>query len=351
MAEVPAAPTEAKKVVKRRVEQSASAEMTPTQRLAALLILLGEDTAAALIKQFDDNERELVCAEMANLPMMDQLTQGRVLQEFTEMAITASSAVSGSVDFTRRVLEKSVGLFKAAEIIGRVGTARTSVSTMQTIIDLDSTSLCNLIKEEDPQAIALVLSYLSAQKGSEVLIALPEKQREQVVERLATLASTPIEVVETLGEVLSSKVGERVSRALNQTGGEKSAAALLNAMQKEQRAAILNNLDERAPDLVRSIRMKMFTFDDLASLDTKTLQKIMREVDASKLAVALSAATDQLKTAMLGALSKRAAETVAEEIANMGKVGLREIEASQNSIIDIVRQLESNGEIALEGSK
>ncbi len=323
-------------------------EMTPTQKLAALMILLGEDTAAAMLKSFDDNERELVCAEMANLPMMDQEQQGIVLQEFTEMAIAASSGVTGSVDYTRKVLEKSVGLFKAAEIIGRVGTARTSVSTMQQIIDLDAVAICNLIKDEEPQAIALIISYLSASKGSEVLIILPESVRELVVEKLATLASTPIEVVETLGEVLSSKVGERVSRALNQTGGEKSAAAVLNAMGKEQRADILNNIDERNPDLVRSIRMKMFTFDDLGTLDAKTLQTIMREVDASKLAVALSAATETLQEAMLGALSKRAAETVADEIENMGKVSLREIEASQNSIIDIVRQLESDGEISLE---
>jgi len=322
--------------------------MTATQKLAALMILLGEDTAAEMLKSFDDNERELVCAEMANLPMMDQEQQGIVLQEFTEMAIAASSGVTGSVDYTRKVLEKSVGLFKAAEIIGRVGTARTSVSTMQQIIDLDAIAICNLIKDEEPQAIALIVSYLSASKGSEVLINLPESVRELVIEKLATLESTPIEVVETLGEVLSSKVGERVSRALNQTGGEKSAAAVLNAMGKEQRADILNNIDERNPDLVRSIRMKMFTFDDLGTLDAKTLQTIMREVDAGKLAVALSAATESLREAMLGALSKRAAETVADEIENMGKVSLREIEASQNSIIDVVRQLESDGEISLE---
>ena len=323
-------------------------DMTATQKLAALMILLGEDTAAEMLKSFDDNERELVCAEMANLPMMDQEQQGIVLQEFTEMAIAASSGVTGSVDYTRKVLEKSVGLFKAAEIIGRVGTARTSVSTMQQIIDLDAVAICNLIKDEEPQAIALIVSYLSASKGSEVLINLPESVRELVIEKLATLESTPIEVVETLGEVLSSKVGERVSRALNQTGGEKSAAAVLNAMGKEQRADILNNIDERNPDLVRSIRMKMFTFDDLGTLDAKTLQTIMREVDAGKLAVALSAATESLRGAMLGALSKRAAETVADEIENMGKVSLREIQASQNSIIDAVRQLESDGEISLE---
>jgi flagellar motor switch protein FliG len=286
---------------------------------------------------------------MANLPLLDSQQQGEVLQEFTEMAVEARSGISGSVDFTRSVLEKSVGLFKAAEIIGRVGTARTSVASMQQIIDLDPTSITNLLKEEDAQTIALVLSYLSAAKGSEVLMGLPERQREIVVEKLATLESTPIEVVETLGDVLSSKVGERVSRALNQTGGEKSAAAVLNAMSKEDRKKLLDNIDERQPDLVRSIRMKMFTFDDLQTLDVKTMQKIMREVDAGQLAIALKAATTTLRDAMLGALSKRAAENVYEEIEGLpDNLSMRAIESSQNGIIDVVRQLETEGEISLE---
>ena len=326
-----------------------SLNLNASQKLAAFLVIMGEDAAADIVKNFDDNERELVCAEMANLPLLDSQQQGEVLQEFTEMAVEARSGISGSVDFTRSVLEKSVGLFKAAEIIGRVGTARTSVASMQQIIDLDPTSITNLLKEEDAQTIALVLSYLSAAKGSEVLMGLPERQREIVVEKLATLESTPIEVVETLGDVLSSKVGERVSRALNQTGGEKSAAAVLNAMSKEDRKKLLDNIDERQPDLVRSIRMKMFTFDDLQTLDVKTMQKIMREVDAGQLAIALKAATTTLRDAMLGALSKRAAENVYEEIEGLpDNLSMRAIESSQNGIIDVVRQLETEGEISLE---
>ena len=109
--------------------------LNASQKLAAFLVIMGEDAAAEIVKNFDDNERELVCAEMANLPLLDSQQQSEVLQEFTEMAVEARSGVSGSVDFTRSVLEKSVGLFKAAEIIGRVGTARTSVASMQQIID------------------------------------------------------------------------------------------------------------------------------------------------------------------------------------------------------------------------
>ena len=343
----------AEAVRKKKETKQPGDNLTPTQKLAAFLVIMGEDSAATIIKKFDDNERELICAEMANLPLLDAATQGAVLQEMTIMAVDAQNAVGGGVDFTRGVLEKSVGIFKAAEIIGRVGTARTSVSSMQQIIDLDAISICNLLREEDPQTVALVVSYLSAMKGSEVLMSLPEKQREMVIEKLATLESTPIEVVETLGEVLSKKVGKRISRALNQTGGEKSAATLLKAMGKDERKKLLDSMDERSPDLVRSIRMKMFTFEDMGQLDTKTMQKIMREVDASKLAIALSAADQDLADAMLGALSKRAAENVQEEIEElkMSKPKAREVEANQNSIVDVVRQLETEGEISLEGDE
>jgi len=322
--------------------------MSQLQKLAALMILLGEDSASIMIKSFDDNERELLSAEMANLPLMNLEEQTSVLKEFTEMALQANAALGGSVEYTRSVLEKSVGLFKAAEIIGRVSTRRTSVATMQQIIDMEPLAIVNLIKEEQPQTIALVISYLTAQKGADVLLNLPEHLAEQVVERLATLSSTPIEVVETVGEVLSKKIGPKMSRALNQTGGVKSAAAVLNVREKVRRQDILNKLDERTPELVRSIRMKMFTFDDLATLDNKSLQKILREVDSSTLAIALSAANENLRSALLGSISKRASDTVIDEIGNLGRITLREIEQSQDGIIDVVRKLEAEGEISLE---
>lgn len=323
-------------------------QMTHIQKLAALLILLGEDSASIMLKNFDDNERELISAEMANLPLMNLEQQTAVLKEFTEMALQANAALGGSVEYTRAVLEKSVGLFKAAEIIGRVSTRRTSVAAMQQIIDMEPLAIVNLIKEEQPQTIALVISYLTAQKGSEVLLNLPEHLSEQVVERLANLSATPIEVVETVGEVLSKKIGPKMSRALNQTGGVKSAAAVLNVMDKAHRQNILNKLDERTPELVRSIRMKMFTFDDLVTLDNRSLQKILREVDSSSLAIALSAANENLRNALLGSISKRAADTVIDEISNLGRITLREIEQAQDSIIDIVRKLEAEGEISLD---
>jgi flagellar motor switch protein FliG len=238
-------------------------------------------------------------------------------------------------------------MFEAEEIISRVSMSRTSVAAMQQIIDMDSLGITNLIKEEQPQTVALVVSYLPPAKASDVLLRLPESIRETVVERLAKLEPTPIEVVETVGRTLSKKIGEKITRSLNQTGGYQSAASMLKKMDKDSRDEILNNMDERIPDLVRDIKSKMFTFDDLADLDNKALQKAMTQVDAEKLPMALIAATDRVREALLGAMSKRAAEGVLEEMDNLGKVKLAEINAAQEAVVAVIRELEDSGELDL----
>lgn len=321
--------------------------LSPVQKLAALMILLGEDAAGNILKTFDKNERELVCSEMANLPMLGLDQQQKILREFTEMAVEANSSLEGSEEYTKKVLERAVGMFEAEEIISRVSMSRTSVPAMQQIIDMDSLGITNLIKDEQPQTVALVVSYLPPSKASDVLLRLPESIRETVVERLAKLEPTPIEVIETVGRTLSKKIGEKITRSLNQTGGYQSAASMLKNMDKDSRDEILNNMDERIPDLVRDIKNKMFTFDDLAELDNKALQKAMTQVDAEKLPMALIAATDRVREALLGAMSKRAAEGVLEEMDNLGKVKLAEINAAQEAVVAVIRDMEETGELDL----
>ena len=311
------------------------------------MILLGEEAAGIILKTFDKNERELVCSEMANLPMLDLEKQQSILREFTERAVAANSALEGSEEYTKKVLERAVGMFEAEEIISRVSMSRTSVPAMQQIIDMDPLGITNLIKEEQPQTIALVVSYLPPAKAGDVLLRLPESIRETVVERLAKLEPTPIEVVETVGRTLSKKIGEKITRSLNQTGGFQSAASMLKKMDKDARDDILNNMDERIPDLVRDIKSKMFTFDDLADLDNRALQKAMTQVDLDKLPMALIAATDRVREALLDAMAKRAAEGVIEEMDNLGKVKLSEINAAQEAVVAIVREMEESGEIEL----
>jgi flagellar motor switch protein FliG len=322
-------------------------KMSRLQKLAALLIILGPETAAQMLKNFDEHELEAISLEMAKLTVISHDLQKEVLREFTDVAVEASTALLGGVNFAKNALEKSVGMFRASDIIGRVAPTPVPMPAMQQITDLDARQIFNLLKNEQPQTIALITSYLSPEKSSQLLILLRSELRDQVVERLATLAPTPVEALERIVEVLMSRANVKSTRALSQTGGLKNAADLLNSLDKNMSQSMLLELEKRNPDLVQAIRQKMFTFEDLSLLDAASLQKIMREVDMRDLAVSLKTASPKLKAALLASISKRAAETVNEEISFLGPIKKKEIEAAQTRMIDSVRHLEGEGEIDL----
>lgn len=324
-------------------------KMTKLQKLAALLIVIGPEAASELLKGMEPSEVEQVSSEMAKIGLIGQELQSEILKEFSEVVVQAGTSLRGGVDYTQHTLEKALGLFKASDIVGRVSPVRTPVAAMQEITDMDPRQIVNLVKAEQPQTIALIISYLQPEKASAVLGHLRTELRESVLERLATLSPTPIEVVEKVVEILNMKTGGKQPRALNQTGGVKSAADVLNAMDKTLSKTLLMSLEERNPELGQLIRQKMFTFDDLAALQPTDLQKVLREVDMRDLAVSLKTASETVKEALLGSISKRAAETVKEEIAFMGPLKLREIEGAQQRIIEVVRRLEGEGEIDVGG--
>jgi flagellar motor switch protein FliG len=327
------------------------AKMTKVQKLAAMLVIIGPDSAAHIMRNLDEHELDAVVSEMSKLTMIPPEVQEEILAEFAEVAVLGSGSIRGGVDYAQQVLEKAIGLFKASNIISRVAPTRTPVAAMQQIIELDSRQVFNLVKNEQAQTVALVLSYLTPEKASDVLSMMRADVREQIIERLATLAPTPIEVVEKLVEVLTQKLGGKHTRALNQTGGVKTAANLLNALDKNLSKSLLITIEERNPDLGQQIRQKMFTFEDVAKLDSASLQKILRDVDMRDLAIALKTASESLQSSLLACISKRAAEAVQEEMQFMGPLKLRDIEAAQLRIIDIVRRLESEGEIDLAAMK
>lgn len=322
-------------------------KLTRVQKLAALLVILGPEAAAQVLRGFDVREVEAICSEMAKFTFISQELQAEVLRDFSEVAVEASTAIRGGVDAARATLEKAIGLFKATEILSRVAPTRLSVGAIQEIADMEPRQIYNLIRHEQPQTIALVLSYVGSDKAAESLAMFQSEQRDKVLERLATLAPTPIEVVEKVVQVLVSKRGVSQTRALNQTGGVKTAADVLNAMDRNQSKTVLSSIEERNPELGQAIRQKMFTFEDLIILDVSTLQRILREVDMRELALALKSASDKLKTTLLSCITKRAAESVQEEMSFMGAVRLRDIEAAQLRIIESVRRLEAEGSVDL----
>jgi flagellar motor switch protein FliG len=327
--------------------ESPASHMTSFQKIAALLVMLGPEGASVVLKGLAPAEVDAISVEMAKIGLMDRPLQEAILKEFSNVAVEASTSVRGGVEFTTQALEKAMGIFKANNIVTRVAPSRTPVAAMQEIVEMEPRQIATIIKAEQPQTIALILSYLPPDKAGQVLTLTRNEIRDQVVERLATLVPTPIEAVERVVAILGAKTGTRQTRALNQTGGLKAAAALLNALDKNNSKALLVAMEERNPELVQSIQQKMFTFEDLAGIEPAGLQRVLREVDLRELAIALKSASEELKGALLGAISKRAAETVGEEMGLMGPLKLRDIETAQNKIIEVVRRLESEGEISI----
>jgi flagellar motor switch protein FliG len=326
-------------------------KMTKIQKLAVLLMMLDTDSAVQIVKSLDEHELQSISAEMAKMGLVTGELQTEILKEFSDVALQASTAVLGGVDRTRVVLEKAVGIFKASDLLGRAMPNQGPVNAMNRVSEMDTRQIFNLIKNEQAQTIALIASHLTSEKAAEVLCLLRPELREQAIERIATLAPTPADVVEKVVAVLTQKVGGKQLSPMHQTGGLKSAASVLNAMDKSLSKTILTSLDEHNPELSASIRQKMFTFEDLSVLDPSALQKVLREVDMRDLAVALKTASERLKGSLLACISKRAAETVNEEMSFLGPLRLKEIEAAQLKIIDVVRRLENEGEIDLSEAR
>ncbi len=324
--------------------------LNKNQKLAALLVMLGSESAAVILKQFQPREIESISREMARFNLITREQQRDILMEFSNVAVSASTSVSAGVEVTRNTLEKALGSFKASDVMGRVTTTRAPVGAMQSIADMDPRHIFNLLRDEKEQAITFIISHLSPEKAAQVLNLLRPEQRNVVIERLATLAPTPVEVGEKVVEVLNAKLGIKQTRALTQTGGITSVADLLNAMDKTVSRTLLTHIEEHNPDLSQAIRKKMFTFEDLLSLDPPYVQRIMREIDMRDLTVALKKVSEPLKRLLLSNISRRAAASVQEEMAFLGHVKMRDVEAAQFRIIDAVRKLEAEGEIEIGSS-
>jgi flagellar motor switch protein FliG len=327
-----------------------SGAMTKIQKLAALLVMLGPESAAVILKQFPPREMEAVSREMARFGLITRDQQQQILSEFSEVAVAASTSVSAGIEATRNTLEKAFGSFKASDVMSRVTSTRAPIGAMQAIADMDPRHIFNLLRDEQVQAITFIISHLSPEKAAQVLSLLRTEQRDQVVERLAKLEPTPVEVGEKVMDVLNAKLGIKQTRALAQTGGITSVADMLNAMDKTVSRTLLTGMEERNPELFQAIRKKMFTFEDLLSLDPPYVQRIMREIDTRDLTIALKKVSEPLKKLLLSNISRRAAESVQEEMAFLGHVKMKDVEAAQFRIIDAVRKLEAEGEIELDVS-
>jgi flagellar motor switch protein FliG len=320
--------------------------LTGKQKAAALLIALGPELSAQVLKHLKEDDMERLTLEVVSMEKMSEELKDEVLEECYTTALARNFITSGGVEYARDMLTQAVGRQKAEEIIARMATIRRP-HPFDFIKETDPAQLVSFIQNEHPQTIALILSHLPANQAASILSSLSAEQQADVAIRIAVMDRTPPEVVASVEDVLKKKLSTVLSQDYTSVGGTEFLVKVLSNVDRGTEKGILETLEEVSPELAEEVRKLMFVFEDIISLDDRSLQRVLREVDSKDLSVALKGSSEQLKNHIFKNLSSRAAEMLRDEIAVSGPVKLRTVEEAQQRIVNIIRRLEDAEEIVV----
>lgn len=310
------------------------------------MVALGKEAAAELYKFLTDTEVEDITMELANLGKVDSEIIDNVYKDFYEIGVAQQYITMGGVEYARSILQEALGESRAEEVVSRLSTFL-QVSPFDFIRRTDPKAISNFIVNEHPQTIALVMAYLNPEQASTLLQSLdPEKQAE-VARRLATLDHTSPDVIREIERVMEKNLAAILSQEFSTAGGVSALVEVLSRVDRATEKAILESLADRDPELAEQIKNLMFVFEDIVHLDDRSVQQVLREVDTKELSLALKGVSDEVAQKVFRNMSKRAASMLQEEMEFMGPVRLRDVEASQQRIVNIIRLLEDQGEIII----
>lgn len=325
-------------------------ELTPKQKAAVLLIALGPEISAQIFKFLREDEIEKITLEIANQRKVTQEQKERVLAEFHSLALAKEYISSGGLDYAREILEKAMGAEKAMAIINRL-TSSLQIRPFDFARRTDPAQLLNFIQNEHPQTMALIMSYLHPDQAAAILSALPADRQVDVAKRIATMDRTSPEVLKDVERILERKLSSMSMQDFTAAGGVESIVEVLNRVDRTTERTIIENLEVQNPELAEEIKRRMFVFEDIVVLDDRALQLVLREVDSKDLSLALKASSAEVSNKVYKNMSKRAAETLREEIEFMGPVRIRDVEEAQQKIVNAIRRLEESGQIVIARGK
>ncbi len=326
-------------------------KLTGPKKAAILLLALGEDAAADVMKNLEESEIQQVGYYMRRFTDVSTEELDAVLEEFYRNSVMSEEGVSisSSPDFVKNALTKALGADKAKELSDnlRAGEEEAGLDALRFA---EPIMISNYIRNEHPQTIALILSYMNnVEQSSTVLRELPESVQADVLYRMAVIESIPPGVVSEMNEVLTEEM-KTAGRMATSVGGVEPVAEILNSVDKATETRILSSIEETNPDLAEQIRELMFTFEDMALIDSKQMQIVMKDVDQADMVLALKTASDAVKELIFSSMSSRAAEMVQDDLENLGPAKLSDVEAAQQKIIKVVKKLEEDGSIVIAGA-
>jgi flagellar motor switch protein FliG len=323
--------------------------LTGVQRAAVLLLSLGEQDAAEVLKHMNAKEVQKLGIAMATISGVSREQVMHVMETFTHSLDKQTSIGMGTDDYVRKVLVQALGEDKAGSLIDRILLGRNTTG-LDTLKWMDPRSIADLVRNEHPQIIAIVLSHLDGDQAAETLKLLPERARSDVLLRIATLDGIPPNALNELNEIMERQFAGNQNLKSSTIGGIKVAANILNFMDSGQDQTILGAINQIDADLGGKIQDLMFVFDNLVDLDDRELQAMLREVPNDRLGLALRGADAKVREKITRNMSQRAAQILLEDMEARGPVRLSDVEGAQKEILAIVRRLADQGVISLSAN-
>ena len=325
---------------------SSYSEMDGIQKAAILLITLGPEKAAVVFKHLKEDEIEQLTLEIANTRSVTPAQKEQVLNEFYEICLAQQYIAEGGIGYAKDLLQKALGENKAQEVLGKL-TASLQVRPFEFIRKTEASQILNFIQDEHPQTIALILSYLSPQQAASIISSLTPDKQTDVAKRIAMMDRTSPDVIKEVENILEQKLASLVSQDYTIVGGVDSVVEVLNTVDRGTEKHIMENLEIEEPELADEIRKKMFVFEDILMLDDRSIQRVLREVENSELAVALKNANEEVQNVIFNNMSTRLVDMIKEDLEYMGPVRLKDVEEAQQKIVNIIRKLEDSAEIVI----
>jgi flagellar motor switch protein FliG len=321
------------------------------RKAAILLVTLGEEVSAELLKQLEEEEVQSIGREVARLSAITTEQAEAVLDEFHQMGLAHDYVLKGGIDYARKLLQAAYGPEVARKVLDRLMTTLgTEVVNFDALHKADPQQLAKFIHKEHPQTIALVLSHLNPTQAAALLVSLPAEMRSDIALRMASLEQISPEIIAKIATVIDQKLKALGEFSRESYGGVRAVSEMFNRLDSNSSREILEKIEHSDSTLVETIRHLMFVFEDLMLIDELGIKEVLARVDRKVLTVALKGTSEQLKEHFLKAMSQRGAEMLREDMDVMGAVKIKDVEASQQQIIAIVRQLESEGTVNLKGS-
>ena len=328
---------------------SVKQDLDGIDRSAILLLSLGEDEAAEVMRHLGPREVQKLGAAMARLSHVSTDQAQMVLADFRSRLERQTSLGVGSDQYIRAMLNKALGADKAGTLIDRILHGG-DTSGLENLKWMDARSIADLIKLEHPQVLAMILAYMEPEQAGEVIHHLPERLVSEAMMRLASLETVQPAAIRELNEILEEQLsGESQSLQVASLGGPKAAAEVLNRLETSLPGSILEKMRENDSELAEKVQEKMFVFDDLIKLDDRSLQVLLREVPSEGFVTALKGASPGLREKFFTNMSKRAAEMMRDDLEAKGPVRVSEVESAQKAILQIATRLDAAGQISLGG--